>query len=175
MDQLAYILPLGLMVAGHVTPIDHQYYAPKSAIGSQGERSGGPDLYALANGTIVQITHRTESVGTRQVIQNYDRFRVVIEHTCTFWSYYDEMTSLSADILSQISLSGASQNLQTRIAVKEGQVIGTAQTVDLGVADTQKPLTGLWCLKATSANPGKSIPSIRWSILRPPSAKNFRR
>ena len=142
LEEMAFILPMGLMVAGHVTPIDHQYYSAKSGIGWRGEGGGGTPLLALADGFIVQITHRTEAVGTGQAIQNYDRWRPVIEHSCTFYSYYDEVIGLTDDILKQLTLSGKSQLLQTRIPVKAGQVIGTARVVDLGVVNTEKSLKG---------------------------------
>src|SRR4030088_1749263 len=54
LDQVSFILPYGLVVGGHVTPVDHQYY-------------NGLDVHALrdtydvvapADGHLIEITHR---------------------------------------------------------------------------------------------------------------------
>lgn len=59
-DQVGYILPLGLMTGGHVTPVDHQYYAARGAVAGDNDVSEATDVLALADGYIVEITHRTQ-------------------------------------------------------------------------------------------------------------------
>lgn len=86
---------------------------------------------------IVDIQHRTSFVGAAHAGQYTNEYRVVVEYTCSFYSYYDLITSLSADILSKAGNIDDRQDRQgsMRIPIKEGQVIGRigGQTLDFAV------------------------------------------
>lgn len=118
MEDFSHIEPYGLMIGGHVTPIDHQYFAPAN-------RSLGKDsyeVYTMADAKLVGLeTHPT-------------RIRLVFSVTCTFFYYYDLLTSLQPEF--------NDKNLP--ISVKAGQLIGHigGQTLDFAVWDTTKPLKG---------------------------------
>lgn len=133
LGDIKLILPLGLMVGGHVTPIDHGYYEPL-------DRSLGRsryDVLAPGKGWIVHIQTRPNGPNTD--------YRVVIEFSCTFWVYYDLITDLAPKVLAAAGWTPQSTGIaQVRIPVKEGEVIGKvgAQTLDIGVVNTQKKLTG---------------------------------
>lgn len=128
------VTPYGVMVGGHVTPIDHGYFEPK-------DRARGRSVYdvlAPGNGWIV-------SIQTRPNGPDHD-YRVAIELSCTFYVYYDLITQLSPRVLKEAGWTDASQgSVGPRIPVKEGEVIGRigAQTLDVGVVDRTKTLKGL--------------------------------
>lgn len=137
MDEADFsiVLPYGMMIGGHVTPIDHQYFSPRdynSPVDSY-------PVYAMADSTIVAIQQRTN---TQHPATEYNiRFAV----TCTFLYYYDLVTSLAPDI-QQIFDDANKTNSHTPlvIKVKEGQLIGHigGRTLDFAVYDTTKTLPG---------------------------------
>lgn len=126
MDESDYamILPYGLMVGGHVTPIDHQYFSPTIF---NSPRDTYP-VYAMADSKIVDIQPRTNDRGTE--------YRFVFTMSCTFLYYYDLVTSLAPDIKASFDKH------QFNIDVKAGQLVGKigGQTLDFAVWDTTKPL-----------------------------------
>lgn len=117
-SDFSIIIPYGAVIGGHVTPIDHQYFSP---LDYNSEKDSYP-VYAMADSKIVNIeTHPT-------------RIRLVFSISCTFFYYYDLLTSVEA----QVNL----KNLP--IEVKAGQLIGRigGQTLDFAVWDTTKLLSG---------------------------------
>jgi hypothetical protein len=150
LQDIDYILPYGIMIGAHVTPIDHQYYEPA-------DRSLGRDAYpvlAIADGFITKIEHRTNDIQER--FGEVDEYRLEFEHTCTFSSYFDLVTSLSPEILEQANFSG-NRSVGVRIPVKAGQVIGRigGQTLDFAVWDYEKVLTGFVNPEQYNAEPWK--------------------
>lgn len=152
--DLGTIVPYGLMVQAHVTPIDHQYYygvdprAPRDTY----------DVLAPGDGTIVNVQHRVNYVGQSSNARQTDDWRVVITYTCSFYSYYDLMTSLDSSVKDKMPSGWNSNNSSgVDIPVKEGQVIGKvgAQSLDFAVWDLEKPLKGLLVPIAYSAEPWK--------------------
>jgi len=141
-EDIGAIIPMGLMVGAHVTPSDHQYYTPKDPNGGRYRY----DVRAPADGFIVQIQHRAKFEGTSEVPREYDDYRVAIEHSGTFWSYFDLITRIDESILAQIKGGiGKGGNKGVRIPVKGGQVIGKVggRTLDFGVVNTEVTLKGL--------------------------------
>lgn len=141
-SDIGMIIPLGLMVDSHVTPIDHQYYRPKV---SNSERDRY-EVQAPASGDIVLIQQRTQPVREPgpNVPASVDEYRVIIEHSCTFFTIYDLITSLSTRVRDLAGPLARSGQLPRRIPVAEGEVIGRigGQTLDLGVVNTQVTLKG---------------------------------
>ncbi|MEK7535167.1 MAG: hypothetical protein AAB563_02075 [Patescibacteria group bacterium] len=142
MDESDYamILPYGLMVGGHVTPIDHQYFSPTVF---NSPRDTYP-VYAMADSKIVDIQPRTNERGTE--------YRFVFTMSCTFLYYYDLVTSLTPE------LKTAVDQRKFSIDVKAGQLVGRigGQTLDFAVWDTTKPLMNF-------VNP-KSYEGEAWKI-----------
>jgi hypothetical protein len=141
-EDIAMVIPYGLMVDGHVTPIDHQYFSPA-------DFNSAPDSYevrALADGRITEISHRGQVVGGGGKPSNDYRF--VFAHTCTFLTYFDLVTSLAPDIKAEFDKhaqrNGPHSRASLDIPVKAGQVVGRigGQTLDFAVWDTEKPLKG---------------------------------
>ena len=152
--DIGVILPLGLMVDAHVTPIDHQYYSPK-------DLSLGRDAYPVrspVDGRIVLIQHRDRFVGDRDAGDSTSEFRIVIEHSCTFWIYFDLITSLDAGVAAQLEKTPAGmESAWVRIPVKAGEAIGRigAQTLDIGVVNTEVTLKGFVVPEHYDAEPWK--------------------
>lgn len=141
-EDFSMIIPYGLMVGGHVTPIDHQYFSPMDPQ----SRHDAYEVRALADGRITQISHRGSTVGDAGKSSNDYRF--VFAHTCTFLTYFDLVTGLAPDIKAEFDKnakkSGTSSHANLDIEVKAGQLVGYigGQTLDFAVWDTQKPLKG---------------------------------
>ena len=85
-EDFSMVLPYGLMIGGHVTPIDHQYFSP-TVFNSQRDKY---EVRAMADSNIVDIQPRVKPEGTE--------YRFVFTISCTFFYYYDLVTSLAPDI-----------------------------------------------------------------------------
>lgn len=151
-NDFGVVLPYGLMVGAHVTPIDHWYFSPASR---NSKRDQYP-VYAMADGVISEISTRGINVDTGEARDI--EYRLVFTHTCTFLTYYDLVTSLDQTILDQASDLKNSSHSRVDIPVKAGQQIGRigAQTLDFAVWDLTKTLSGFANLESYSqADPWK--------------------
>lgn len=142
-QDFTYIIPYGLMVGGHVTPIDHQYYAPADY---QSPRDAYP-VYAMGDARLVAIQHRVQSGGDNKTTRERitDEYRLVFTQTCTFFYYYDLVTSLTPEIKAEFDKQAKGElNTAVDIPVNAGQLIGRigGQTLDFAVWDLEKPLKG---------------------------------
>lgn len=141
-EDIAMIIPYGLTVDGHVTPIDHQYFSPADF----NSKPNSYEVRALADGRITEIGHRGETVGNKGKASNDYRF--VFSHSCTFLTYFDLVTGLAPDIKAEYDknakVNGNFSQARLGIPVKAGQLVGYigGQTLDFAVWDTEKPLTG---------------------------------
>src|SRR6266849_127766 len=79
-EDISSIIPYGWMTNQHVTPIDHQYFAP---INWDSQRDSY-DVRAPADGHIVSIEHRTSDYSSFTHGKKTDEYRMVIDYTCTF-------------------------------------------------------------------------------------------
>ena len=133
-EDFTHIIPYGLMVGGHVTPIDHQYFSPKDY------RSpvDAYEVYAMADSSLVDIGTRTNKVHPAT------EYRLVFSVSCTFLYYYDLVTSLAPEIKTILDERGRDGFFSGNIPVKAGQIIGRigGRTLDFAVWDTTKPLQG---------------------------------
>ncbi|MGH7245327.1 MAG: hypothetical protein ACREGI_00145, partial [Candidatus Levyibacteriota bacterium] len=133
-SDIGALIPMGLMVDAHVTPIDHLYFSPKDFHGPRDEYP----VFAIANGAIVAIQHRTNFVGSSNMSPNgkTDEYRIVIQYSCTFYSYYDLLTSLSPSIKSQAgNIDDRSNSGALHIPITQGEEIGRigGQTLDFAI------------------------------------------
>lgn len=116
--DFSFLIPYGLTVGGHVTPIDHQYFTPTVFNSAKDTYP----VYAMADSQITSVEiHPT-------------RIRLVFTVSCTFFYYYDLLTSVQPGI----------DSAHLPISVKAGQLIGHigGQTLDFAVWNTKKPLSG---------------------------------
>lgn len=137
-NDIGNVQPYGIMVGAHVIPTSHGYFGPADF---QSKRDAYP-VYAIADGSIVNYSHRSGAVGDNQDPNHVtDEYQLWFEHSCTFYTYYDLLTSLEPTLLEQLGgkLSGF-DNKNVRVAVKAGQLVGRVggQTVDFGVWNFEK-------------------------------------
>lgn len=130
-EDFSMIIPYGLVVGGHVTPIDHQYFSPadyNSPLDSY-------PVYAMADAKLVEVQPRTFATGVKKV-----EYRMVFALSCKLYYYYDLVTSLTGRVKEAYEANGRDINLD----VKEGEQIGFigAQTLDFAVWDMDVTLTG---------------------------------
>jgi len=148
LEDVERITPYGLMIGGHVCPIDHGYFYPKPL------RPGQPqfDVFAPADGFVVMIGHRTQLTGSSERQREYDDYALHIEHSATVYTFYDLLTQLDPAILKEIDQATRDRftrkqmgpPIQTRIPVKAGQVVGKVggRSLDIAVIDTNTRLKG---------------------------------
>lgn len=142
------IVPYGLMVGGHVCPIDHGYFFPKP-VAPSGEHY---DVLSPADGFIVVIGHRTQLAGSTERARDYDDYALTIEHSGTFYTQYDLLTQLDRAVLDRLDDSMRERFARkqmgppamVRIPVKAGQIIGKvgSRSLDFGVVNTETRLPG---------------------------------
>lgn len=146
-EDFATILPYGLMVGGHVTPIDHQYFTPR-------DMNSPRDAYevrAMADSRIATIQPRSTQGGVE--------YRMTFSVTCTFLYYYDLVTKLAPDVQAAYDRVSRGGTAEVDLPVAAGQRIGWigGQTLDFAVFDTTQQLTGLIDLAQYRAEPWKQF------------------
>jgi len=134
MSDVSNILPIGTLAGAHVTPIDHLYFYPKD----MAHRDAAP-VYAMGDSYIISYGERTVSVDTGAAKQA--EYQLYFQHTCTFYTYYDLLTSLEPSLKAEIDKTGGKD---LHIAVKAGQEIGRvgAQSLDTAVYNLDLTLKG---------------------------------
>lgn len=132
-EDFAFILPYGLMVGGHVTPVDHQYFSPTVFDSAPGTYP----VYAMADSVLHQINTRTHQGQGSYSSHTITDYRMVFSLSCRLLYYYDLVTELVPGLEDQLKASNG------KLAVKAGQLIGRIgnQTLDFAVWDTEKPLS----------------------------------
>lgn len=141
LEDVERITPMGLMIGGHVCPIDHGYFYPRPL------KSGEPhfDVFAPADGFVVMVGHRTQLTGSTERQRDYDDYALHIEHSATVYTFYDLLTQLDPAILKQLDDAARERFIRkqmgppihTRIPVKAGQVVGKVggRSLDIAVID----------------------------------------
>ena len=136
LDQLAPAIPYGLMVGGHVTPIDHAYLGVKalSKSASQLTASDYVPVTAPAAGTITEVSN----------LGAPNSYRVVIDHGCNVYSVYMVMNKVTGVLASLAAQAATSGYLKTNVKVKAGDEFGRqAETMlDFNVFDGTQWLSG---------------------------------
>ncbi len=148
LEDIERITPYGLMIGGHVCPIDHGYFYPKPL------KPGEPhfDVFAPADGFVVMVGHRTQLTGSTEQRREYDDYALHIEHSATVYTFYDLLTALDPAILKQLDEATRDRfarkqmgpPIQTRIPVKAGQVVGKVggRSLDIATINTEVRLKG---------------------------------
>lgn len=148
LEDIERITPYGLMIGGHVCPIDHGYFYPKPL------RRGQPhyDVMSPAVGYVVMIGHRTQLSGSTEQRREYDDYALHIEHSATVYTFYDLLTELDPAILKQLDPAARDRftakkmgpPIQVRIPVKAGQIVGKVggRSLDIAVINTDVTLKG---------------------------------
>ncbi len=133
LEDVVYILPMGLMSGSHVTPVDHLYFHTSH------KNTGRYDVLAPADGYVVGV----------EIVGDSGDYRIIIEHTCTFYTIYIHVTELAPKIAAAAgTFSQGSKAI--RVPVQAGEVIGTKVPnmekktfqVDFSVANADVMLKG---------------------------------
>lgn len=130
-DDILVIIPMGDMIGGHVTPIDHLYFYPI--------KSRAAPIYAPANGTLVYVSTSGRFVNQKEFMQTYTLF---IEHTCDFYSLFGLLDDVSPKIKKEIGTMAEADQRHVRIPMVEGELLGTifyGQSLDYNVYNMQAP------------------------------------
>lgn len=130
LGDIELIEPIGLMIGGHVTPIDHGYYYPPNWR-SDPDPTNHRDVLAPADGVIASIGIVGFGAGD---------YRLEIYHTCTFYTIYIHVKELSPRI-SQLA-GTISGNKNVKIPVTAGEIIGKANAFDFSVHNSEVILPG---------------------------------
>lgn len=148
LDDILYIQPMGLMIGGHVTPIDHGYFYIK---GAQADPPTQAAVYAPMRGTISSVTRtvRNGDPGAKsdhRQTATYDDYQLTVAATCTFRVRFSNMVKLGGRLGDAVGRLGAKSSTPN-LSVKAGELIGytglpTAQGIDVWVENDNKTLTG---------------------------------
>jgi hypothetical protein len=134
LDQIGWIVPLGLMSGDHVTPVDHQYY--------QAAHDDQIEVIMPGDGVVTRI----ERMGS--VEEQREDWRLIIRHTCSIESVYIHIGKLASVLDAEKPTTR--RDTQVSIPVKGGDVIGWyINNVDYNVID-QDVTIGLLNLESFS-------------------------
>jgi hypothetical protein len=153
LNDILYIQPMGLMIGGHVTPIDHGYFYIKGAF-AQPTRLA--EVKSPLAGVVTSVT-RTSRQGPNG---SYDDYQVTIEATCTFRVGFSNLVDFAGGLGASIGQLPPNQSAMPNHKVAEGELIGhtglpTANGIDVWVEDYNSTLTGF-------INPGQYTQMEPW-------------
>jgi hypothetical protein len=140
LSDILYIQPMGLMIGGHVTPIDHGYFYIKGAMAKPSQPAA---VYAPLDGTVTSVT-RTARSGPSG---NYDDYAITIEATCTFRVRFSNMVKFAGTLGDKVGQLESNQSKTPNYTVKAGELIGytglpTAYGIDVWVENDDSNLIG---------------------------------
>ncbi len=131
--QIELIEPIGLMIGGHVTPIDHGYYYAQgwTDFGSREDATKFVDVYSPAAGIVTSV----QSMPSEYSSSSIGDYRIVIHHTCSFYTIYIHVNWLSEKLRTVADTSKT-------VAIEAGEMIGKAPGFDFSVHDDEITLSG---------------------------------
>jgi len=132
-EDLDYIDPMGMMIGGHVTPIDHQYYYAKGWTPKPAKLEDLKEIHTPAAGVIRDVQRMPTEFKTSEI----GDYRIIIDHSCTFYSIYIHLNLLSPKLQAMIDNRGTKA-----IKVEAGEVIGKARSFDFSVHNEEIRLKG---------------------------------
>ncbi len=145
LEDIGYIEPMGLMIGGHVTPIDHGYYTAKTWVpGTPREASKFVDIFAPAAGIVTSV----EAMPAEYASSSIGDYRLIIYHTCTFYTIYIHVNQLTPKLQSIVGTGRP-------VSVESGEVIGKAPGFDFSVHNDEITLSGFIEPESYFAEPWK--------------------
>jgi hypothetical protein len=149
LTDINFIQPMGLMIGGHVTPIDHGYFYIKGALATPPRQA---PVYAPLDGIITSVTRSVRdgdpaAKGGSPRRSSYSDYAITIEATCTFRVRFSNLTRFAGRLGDKVGQLGANQNKTPNYLVKAGELIGytglpTANGIDVWVENDDATLTG---------------------------------
>lgn len=140
LKDIAFIVPMGTMIGGHVTPIDHGYFYVNGAIATPTYQV---PVWAPLTGTITQAS-RTVRQGPGG---NYDDYALSVDATCTFRVRFSNLVRFAGRFGGSVGPLQAGQQVMPDFKVTAGELIGytglpTAYGIDVWVENDSSVLTG---------------------------------
>jgi hypothetical protein len=149
LSDLAYIQPMGLMIGGHVTPIDHGYFYIKGAVAHPPQQAA---VYAPMDGIVSSVTRtiRLSAPAAKPdhtASASFDDYAITIEATCTFRVRFSNMVRFAGALGDKVGQLAGNENKTPNYTVKAGELIGytglpTANGIDVWVENDDITLTG---------------------------------
>ena len=141
LEELAYIQPMGLMIGGHVTPIDHGYFYIKGSMENPPRQAA---VKAPLDGVITSVSRTPRPSGGNG---DFDDYALTIEATCTFRVRFSNLVKFAGGLEAAIGQLKAGERAAPNYHVKEGELIGytglpTAYGIDVWVENDDSTLTG---------------------------------
>lgn len=141
--DIEYIEPMGLMIGGHVTPIDHGYFYVKGALASPPREAA---VYSPLTGNVASVTRTVRAAASGQGA-TYDDYAITIEATCTFRVRFSNMLGFAGALGNAVGQLAGNQSKTPNLPVKAGDLIGytglpTAYGIDVWVENDNLTLTG---------------------------------
>ncbi len=141
-DKMGYIVPMGQMLDGHVTPTDHVYVAPNNPQAADNTF----DVVMPADGKIFEVSRMpAEYIGDRdQQKVAVDDFRITASFSCKYFAIFIHVHKLSDKLAAAAGDVTAGQSKQVNVSLKAGELIAHlgGSTFDLTMLDTDNQLTG---------------------------------
>ncbi|MEX2600677.1 MAG: hypothetical protein WD355_03455 [Balneolaceae bacterium] len=143
-NDIVTVVPLGTLAGAHVTPIDHLYLYPDW----NNSAADAFPVRTMGDGYIKRIDRRVHNLSTPD---EREEFRIVMQHSCTFFSYFDLIRVLDPAILAafpELSQPGPPGSAYYSVAghyfVPGGTEIGRigGQSLDVAAYNLEKPLDG---------------------------------
>lgn len=128
LSSIKSIRPIGMIDKGRVLPTEY--------VSIDCSTEGVPtEVVAPADGFIVLIIHTLPSPEGESGLFRAEKFRVMIEHSSTFWTVFDNLSSLHATVVTRLpDRTTEGEPWYARISVKKGDVIGTVNERPLQVS-----------------------------------------
>ena len=149
LDKLVASIPYGMMVGGHVTPIDHGYFGISSLAKSKSERTEADwvPVTAPGDGTITELS----TLGAP------DTNRVTINHGCNVYTVYMVLNKPSGVLAKYVDELTAKGSVSLNVKVKAGDEFGRQRDnmLDFNVFDGTQWLSGF-------ANPASYLTAETW-------------
>lgn len=141
MDQLGFIIPMGQMNDGHVTPTDHVYIAPTNTAAADNTF----DVVMPADGTVVGVSAMpAQYVGDRNQQTAPEDHRLVIAHNCRYFSIFIHVHQLSDALKQAVGTLQPNQSKNVSVELKAGDKLGKigGNPVDWSLMDVTQTLSG---------------------------------
>ncbi len=130
-EEIEKIEPMGLMIGGHVTPIDHGYYSGKKwKTPSERNEEEFVDVLAPAAGLV-----EVRSMPSIYASSKIGDYRLILRHTCTFYTIFIHVNQISEKLQKVADGKGFAK-------VEAGEVIGKAPGFDFSVQNDEVTLKG---------------------------------
>ena len=145
-EDIELIEPIGLMIGGHVTPIDHGYYYAKGWLfpSNREDTAKFRDIIAPASGIVTSVQSMPQEYSSSSI----GDYRLVIHHTCSFYTIYIHVNQLSEKLQ-------AIADTHNTAAVEAGEAIGKAPGFDFSVHNDGITLSGFIVPETYIAEPWK--------------------